>query len=255
MIFKGGEDMAFHFVAILSDYVVGQRIGWHYASEDKLDKGIISDFMRRVEACGQTTLGIHKLSTESLEWSSVIEKDSFFEDVFVTEDMDVIIRQISASKELSVYDVVKFILSIKSVTHLKLQKLLYYAYAEYLLKTGRKLFYEPIVAFKYGPVVEEVFHTQRHNGSSVIDYKEDEKFILSTDVTLPASVVRVISSDNGVIATECIVDVLLRYGDVDARDLVAKTHQAGGPWDMIYKEGMNYIITDEIIKSRHQFVV
>ncbi|MFB5763224.1 hypothetical protein [Paenibacillus medicaginis] len=101
--------MAFHFVAILSDYVEGQRIGWHYASEDKLDKEVIGAFMKKVEACGHTALGIHKLSTDSVKWSSVVEKDSFFEDIFVTEDMEVIISQISASKELSVHDVVKCI--------------------------------------------------------------------------------------------------------------------------------------------------
>lgn len=150
---------------------------------------------------------------------------------------------------------VKFILSIAPVTHLKLQKLLYYAYAEYLLKTGRKLFSEPLVAFKYGPVVEEVFYTQRHNGSSIIDYKEDEMFVVSTDVSLPASVVRVIGADDGVAATDCIVEVLMRYKGHDARDLVDKTHQHGGPWDKVYVEGMNRPITDDVIKSLHHLVV
>ncbi|MDT2193876.1 type II toxin-antitoxin system antitoxin SocA domain-containing protein [Paenibacillus larvae] len=52
-----------------------------------------------------------------------------------------------------------------------MQKLLYYVYADFLLATGKKLFKEPIVAFEYGPVVEEVFLYKVH-GSSEIDYKD-----------------------------------------------------------------------------------
>lgn len=247
--------MAFHFVAILSDYVEGKRIGWHYASEGKLDKKVIEQFMKEVEACGHTQLGIHKLSTDSILWKSVVEKDSFFEDVFITEDMNTFLSHIKAGKELSVHDITKFILSTGSITHLKLQKLLYYAYAEYLLKTGKKLFKEPIVAFKYGPVVEEVFHKHRHYGSSNIDYIEDEVFLISKNVSLPASVVRVISSEGGIEATECILEVLMRYKDCTPSDLVSKTHQIGGPWDRVYIEGMNRRITDEDIKQFHHLVI
>lgn len=247
--------MAFHFVAILSDYIEGKRVGWHYASEGKLDKSVINTFMEEVEACGHTQLGIHKFSTNSIEWASVVEKDSFFEDILITKDMEVFIKHITASKELNVHDVTKFILSIMPVSHLKLQKLLYYAYSEYLLKTGKKLFKEPIVAFKYGPVVEEVFYKHRHYGSSVIDYKEDEKFNVSTNVSLPASVVRVITSEGGILATECIVDIMLRYKDFSATDLVNRTHQVGGPWDRVYVEGMNRAISDEDIESYHHLVL
>ncbi|MDN8592007.1 DUF4065 domain-containing protein [Paenibacillus sp. 11B] len=246
--------MAFHFVAILSDYIGGQRVGWHYASEGKLDREIVAEFMNKVEKCGHTTLGIHKLSTDSISWTSVVEKDSFFKDVLVSEDMEVFIRQITASKELNVHDIVKFILAIKPVTQLKLQKLLYYAYAEYLLKTGRKLFREPIVAYKYGPVVEEVYQVQRHNGSSVI-VMEDDEFQLSTGASLPASVVRVLGSEDGVEATVCILEVVGRYFDLDARELVDKTHQVGGPWDTVYLEGMNCLITDDLIKGSHHLTV
>ncbi|CAM3813282.1 MULTISPECIES: Panacea domain-containing protein [Paenibacillus] len=247
--------MAFHFVAILSDYTEGRRIGWHYASEDKLDRDVIREFMEAVEACGHTQLGIHKLSTDSIKWSSVVEKDSFFKDVLITKDKNAFLKQVTAGKELNVHDVTKFILSIMPVTHLKLQKLLYYAYAEYLIETGRRLFKEPIVAFKYGPVVEEVFYKHRHYGSSTIDYKEDEKFILSTGASLPASVVRVVTSEGGISATDCIMNVLFRYSHYSATDLVNRTHQAGGPWDQVYKEGMNRVISDDSIKKYHHLVV
>lgn len=91
--------MAFHFVAILNDYAHGGRVGWHYASEGKLNKEIISEFMRAVESCDHTQLGIHKLSTDSLEWASVVKKDSYFGDVCITQDINIFITQLSANKE------------------------------------------------------------------------------------------------------------------------------------------------------------
>ncbi|EME8194004.1 hypothetical protein LXE15_002557 [Enterococcus faecium] len=33
--------MAYHFIAVASYYAGGKRIGWHYASNDNLDKAII----------------------------------------------------------------------------------------------------------------------------------------------------------------------------------------------------------------------
>ncbi len=88
-------------------------------------------------------------------------KGFFFKDVIITSDEETFIELVSQDQELTAYDVAKFILSIIPSTHLKLQKLLYFAYAEFLLRTGERLFKEPILAFKYGPVVESVFINTR----------------------------------------------------------------------------------------------
>ena len=37
--------MAYHFIAIANYYTGGFRIGWHYASNDNLDKAVIQDFL------------------------------------------------------------------------------------------------------------------------------------------------------------------------------------------------------------------
>ena len=55
---------------------------------------------------------------------------------------------LSADKKMHVEDVAKFFLSIGSITNLKLQKLIYFAYATHLKNTGKKLFEEHIVASK-----------------------------------------------------------------------------------------------------------
>ncbi|MDT2265877.1 hypothetical protein P7H12_23010 [Paenibacillus larvae] len=81
--------MAFHFVAIMSNYVKGMRIGWHYLLQRGNLIALIKQFMSRVEEkYSDAQLGIHKIATDSVTWRSVVEKDSFFEDVFVTTDIE-----------------------------------------------------------------------------------------------------------------------------------------------------------------------
>lgn len=54
------------------------------------------------------------------------------------------------------------------ITPMKLQKLLYITYKEYLATTGNKLFNEPFEAWKYGPVVRCVYDEFKSFGSRPI---------------------------------------------------------------------------------------
>jgi uncharacterized phage-associated protein len=248
--------MAYHYIAIMSSYSEGYRLGWHYSSEEKLDKKVIVDFIERVEdAYGDLPLGIHKLTTGSTHWSSVVEKDSFFKDVIITPEVDKFIEVATQDKELKPSDVARFILSILPVSHLKLQKLLYFAYAEYLLKTSKKLFEEPIVAFKYGPVVESVFYQYKSHGSSIIDFAEDESFRIDADeVTVTPSLMKIVSSEHSIEAAKIIYDSIVKYGDMSAGELVDLTHVENGPWHRVYRIGRNSEIKDELIIRYHHLL-
>ncbi|PJN91000.1 Panacea domain-containing protein [Bacillus sp. mrc49] len=248
--------MAFHFIAIVSDYTSGVRIGWHYSAEEKLQKDIIHDFTKRVKRrCGDVQLAIHKLSTDSTDWNSVVEKDTFFNDVAISSDTEVFIDLISKDQKLRAYDVAKFILSALPMSHLKLQKLLYYSYSRFLLRTGEKLFTDPIVAYKYGPVVETVFHKFKVHGSGVIDYKEDEIIRISADIKAVTPIfMKIASSEHGLVALDCIVNVIEDFQEESATELVERTHLEGGPWDRVYKPGKNSHITDEFITQYHYVV-
>lgn len=253
MHWERGGDMAYHFMVIMSHYGKGYRIGWHYSSEGKLDKSIINDFMKKLkDNCGDVQFGVHKLSTDSTDLKSVKAKDEFFEDVIFISDMDTFIELVASDRQLSAYDVSKFILTILPSSHLKLQKILYYCYAEFLTRTGLKLFNEPIVSYKYGPVVEEVFRKFRSYGSSIIDYQEDDKFIiLPNNTATTPSFIKMITSKQGLVAADSVLNVLKKYGNKKPFELVEMTHRKGGPWDRVYKQGYNQPITDELIIEHH----
>lgn len=60
------------------------------------------------------------------------------------------------------------------MTHLKLQKLVYYAQGFSLALRGVPLFDEPILAWQHGPVVREVFDTYRRYGRGPIPLSQDQ---------------------------------------------------------------------------------
>lgn len=59
------------------------------------------------------------------------------------------------------------------ITNLKLQKLLYYAQGLHLaIHNGVPLFSEKVLAWEHGPVVENVYHDYKINGSQIIERPE-----------------------------------------------------------------------------------
>lgn len=247
--------MAFHFIAIASSYSEGQRIGWHYTSEERLDLGVIKNFMQIIEEeCGTPQLAIHKLSTDSTEFSSVVEKDKFFEDVVLTKNTESFVELLKADRTLSVVDVAKFLLTIYPMSHLKLQKILYYVYADFLTKTGKRLFKEELVAFQYGPVIQEIYQKYRVHKSSVIEEKEDDVFYLHTGLSATVSFMKIVSSESGIEAMTSIIETMNKYIGCSASELVTRTHREFGPWHRVYREYQNRTITDEVILKYHYIV-
>ena len=59
------------------------------------------------------------------------------------------------------------------ISNLKLQKLLYYAQGCYLAIKGKPLFFEKILAWAHGPVVNEVYQEYKHYHSNGIIYNGD----------------------------------------------------------------------------------
>ena len=149
--------------------------------------------------------------------------------------------------QITALDVSKFLLSLKSMTNLKLQKMIYLVYAEYLEKTGKKLFKDDIIAFKYGPVVPSVYEYYKDNGRNNIQVDKDEE-IFAQEITLPMVLARFLQSLDEKNVIDSIQRTFEKYGKLTASELVAITHRKGTPWD---HTNINDIITDENILKYH----
>jgi uncharacterized phage-associated protein len=82
--------------------------------------------------------------------------------------------------KISALDVAKYFLNKANtegdlVTNLKMQKLLYYAQAWYLVNYNAPLFKEPIRPWALGPVIKEVYDEFKEFGYTAIIYKSTGK--------------------------------------------------------------------------------
>ena len=177
----------------------------------------------------------------------MIELDSFFEDIHVFTDLEEFLLEMKKDSQITALDVSKFLLSLKSMTNLKLQKMIYLVYAEYLEKTGKKLFKDDIIAFKYGPVVPSVYEYYKDNGRNDIQVDKDEE-IFAQEITLPMVLARFLQSLDEKNVIDSIQSTFEKYGQLTASELVAITHRKGTPWD---HTNINDIITDENILKYH----
>lgn len=127
----------------------------------------------------------------------------------------------------------------EGITHLKLQKLLFYAQGIYLALNDNMLFYDQIVAWEHGPVVKSVYDEYKQNGRNPINIElnpEDENLINKIETDSRAIETLRLCYDNFAIYT--------------AWQLREMTHQSGTPWDITVKSrGMGNIIDTSIIKD------
>lgn len=127
----------------------------------------------------------------------------------------------------------EYIIGALCVDNLKLQKLLYYSQAVNLVINNKKpLFEDKIEAWRYGPVVPNVYHKYKYYGFDIIPVEIEEEKKLHIDKN----------------EQEVIDMVLSYYGEMSSMELVARTHKEV-PWVNAYKESKNNIITNESLYS------
>lgn len=223
----------------------------HYIVNKQMNtEQLIKEVKTIKDACGETvSISTHYLETDSYSWHSIIEKDSFFEDVRVVDTLDTFIKLISADRILKGIDIAKYILANRFCTHLELEKLVYMCYADYLCATYKKLFEDKIYAFKYGPAVESVY--EEYKGMKDIEEGMAVDAHLDKGYAKMPAKSRILFAEDGISKLSHIDATLRKYGSFSAAELVNITHVAGGPWSSVDKECMYAEIPDSVILEKH----
>ena len=102
------------------------------------------------------------------------------------------------------------------ITHMWLQKLLYFAQGQHLARTGTPLFPDKIEAWQYGPVVPDIYHKYKVCGNSPIPKTDEE------------TVNNMTTAEN-----DLLYDVLREYGIYNANELMRQSHKTE-PWIKSY---------------------
>ena len=121
-------------------------------------------------------------------------------------------------------------------TPMQLMKLVYIAYGWCLAMHNAKLFDDRIEAWKYGPVIPNLYHATKHFGGNIIPHS----LIANSPVSNPD--------------LETFLDSIVQnYGQFSGIALSNLTHRQGTPWQQVYRPEVPGIqIPDELIKAHYQ---
>lgn len=124
----------------------------------------------------------------------------------------------------------------KHLTPMKLVKILYIAHGFRLGRDDVPLFSNKIEAWKYGPIIPDLYRSTKKFGH------KDIPFDLIGDTSVVSPEVR-----------NFLEEVYYAYGHLSEVTLSYLTHQVGSPWDMIYSlYGQGENIPDETIKRYYE---
>jgi len=123
------------------------------------------------------------------------------------------------------------------LTPMQLMKLVYIAHGWALAVLERDLFSNRIEAWKYGPVIPDLYQATKQFGRNPIPLALIDE-----------------SADSGIDApTKAFLeDVFSKYGHLSAIELSNLTHQSGTPWDQRYEPwAMGIEIPDQLIAQHY----
>lgn len=128
----------------------------------------------------------------------------------------------------------------EKLTHLKLQKLVFFAHGWHLAMTGKPLISDDIEAWPYGPVIPSLYHELKHYGSRGI-----EGYLVEPDKST-GELRALVPSPADIQAWQMIDYAWRRYGPHGAIDLSNMTHRAGSPWHLARAAGEDVIPSESI---------
>ena len=125
----------------------------------------------------------------------------------------------------------------RTITSMQVLKLVYYCHAWMLGIYGRPLIRQPIEAWRYGPVVRELYRSIRDYGGDPIPLLIDG----APDTDYDSEEQRIIDQ------------VWEQYGQLTGLQLSSLTHAAGTPWDITWRKwGRDAIVPNALIERYYR---
>lgn len=141
----------------------------------------------------------------------------------------------------------------KSLTQMKIQKLVYISHGYCLAILNKPLIDDEIQAWQYGPIIPQLYNEFKVFGKNEIDtlaynFELDDEFNIIKDIP------KVDEEDTQI--KELINAVWEKYKDYTGPNLSNLTHRKNTPWDKTYKSGyLNMTIDNEIIKEHYKELI
>ncbi len=244
--------MVKHFIIMGSSYETKRKIALDVVGEERVcEKEVrsIMDYLK--ENCLLSSISTHMIITDSPTFQSVQNHDHFFSNVSLISTKEEFVNLINKDRYLKGIDVANYIKTRISCTHLKIEKLTYLCYADYLCAYHKPLFQDKIFAYAKGPVVQSVY--RKFKGiKSLLNVSEDDKKEYSNKSAYMSVRSRIMVSEDGLYKLDSINKTLEKYGHLKGQELVELTHRVDSPWVYSGSGKKKYQkITDDIILKYH----
>ena len=135
---------------------------------------------------------------------------------------------------IALYVIKRYMERAAEISNLKLQKVLYFIQKGFLYIRKNPCFKDRIEAWQYGPVVPSVYNIFSASGSSGIKLYSllNDNFddIENRDIQL---LNKIIDSDL----------------NTDVWEMVRRTHQVGGAWDIVFNQKKERVIPLDLIRN------
>lgn len=136
---------------------------------------------------------------------------------------------------------------------MKMQKLVYISHGWKLGITGESLIPDEVMAWKYGPVIERLWHQFKEFGHRVIDRPARLATVEGGRIRFKEP--RLLDDDGWTVAL--IGQIWKVYGAMSATQLSRLTHQEGTPWYTVAKTfdlnlPQNAIIPRDLIREHYE---
>ena len=118
------------------------------------------------------------------------------------------------------------------LSHMKLQKLVYFAEGWHLAFKDQQLIDDRIEAWPYGPVIKSLYHQFKSYRNANI--REPETIIEANGGRIKVDIPNIPNGDTFTLGL--LNKIWEIYGNFSAIDLSTMTHQDGTPWHKTYKE-------------------
>lgn len=126
------------------------------------------------------------------------------------------------------------------ISHMKLQKLVFFLHAWGLALHGSSPVTERPEAWQYGPVFDTLYHELKGFGSNTIN-----QYLVQMDPRTGERKPMVPQYEDAAFWL-LLGQVWERYKDLSAMDLSALTHQAGGPWEAARRGNHGWLNDDDV---------
>lgn len=127
----------------------------------------------------------------------------------------------------------------KSISPMKIQKLVYFLYGEYLYREKEALFAERFEAWPYGPVIDDIYQSFK-------DYRDRPIRRYMPDAT--GDLRRIVLEDDPAFAY-CFNTVWAKYGNKTGIELSKLTHDTRSAWYKAASNGRTFLSDSDIQKE------